>query len=154
MKRLTEMKGKNPDFAQEDLVDAIDNGNFPKWTMQIQVMTEEQAKNFRWNPFDVTKVWPHNEYPLIDVGIMELNEVPVNYFAHVEQSTFAPSNLIDGISFSPDKMLQGRLFSYADAHRYRVGVNSHHLPVNACPFRKQLPKRWLYGYGRQRWRCT
>lgn len=130
----TEMKGKNPDFAQEDLVDAIDNGNFPKWTMQIQVMTEEQAKNFRWNPFDVTKVWPHSEYPLIDVGVMELNEVPVNYFAHVEQSTFAPSNLIDGISFSPDKMLQGRLFSYADAHRYRVGVNSHHLPVNACPF--------------------
>lgn len=128
------MKGKNPDFAQQDLVEAIDNGNFPKWTLQIQVMTEEQARTFRWNPFDVTKVWPHEEFPLIEVGVMELNEVPINYFAHVEQSTFSPSHLIDGISFSPDKMLQGRLFSYPDAHRYRVGANAHLLPVNACPF--------------------
>lgn len=128
------MAGENPDFAQEDLCNAIENGDFPKWTMYIQVMTEEQAKDFRWNPFDVTKVWFHDDFPLIEVGEMELNEVPVNYFAHVEQSTFSPSNLINGISFSPDKMLQGRLFSYPDAHRYRVGVNSHQLEVNRCPF--------------------
>jgi catalase len=128
------MAGENPDFAQEDLCNAIENGDFPKWTMYIQVMTEEQAKDFRWNPFDVTKVWFHDDFPLIEVGEMELNEVPVNYFAHVEQSTFSPSSLINGISFSPDKMLQGRLFSYPDAHRYRVGVNAHLLEVNRCPF--------------------
>lgn len=128
------MKGENPDFAQEDLMQSIESGEFPKWTLYIQVMTNEQAKEFRWNPFDVTKVWFHDEFPLIEVGEMELNEIPVNYFAHVEQSTFAPSNLINGISFSPDKMLQGRLFSYSDAHRYRVGSNSHLLEVNRCPF--------------------
>lgn len=128
------MAGKNPDFAQEDLCDAIENGDFPKWTMYIQVMTEEEARDFRWNPFDITKVWFQKDFPLIEVGEMELNEIPVNYFAHVEQSTFSPSNLINGISFSPDKMLQGRLFSYPDAHRYRVGVNAHQLEVNRCPF--------------------
>jgi len=128
------MAGENPDFAQEDLCNAIENGNFPKWTMYIQVMTEEQAKDFRWNPFDITKVWFQSDFPLIEVGEMELNEVPVNYFAHVEQSAFSPSSLINGISFSPDKMLQGRLFSYPDAHRYRVGVNAHQLEVNRCPF--------------------
>ncbi|GAA5099496.1 catalase [Chryseobacterium ginsengisoli] len=128
------MAGENPDFAQEDLCKAIENGDFPKWTMYIQVMTEEQARDFRWNPFDITKVWFQGDFPLIEVGEMELNEVPINYFAHVEQSTFSPSNLINGISFSPDKMLQGRLFSYPDAHRYRVGVNSHQLEVNRCPF--------------------
>jgi catalase len=128
------MKGENPDFAQEDLVYAIAEGNYPKWTLSIQIMTEEQAQEFRWNPFDVTKVWFHDEFPLIEVGEMELNEIPNNFFAHVEQSTFSPSNLISGISFSPDKMLQGRLFSYPDAHRYRVGVNAHQLEVNRCPF--------------------
>jgi len=128
------MAGENPDFAQEDLCDAIENGDFPKWTMYIQVMTEQQARDFRWNPFDITKVWFQGDFPLIEVGEMELNEVPVNYFAHVEQSTFSPANLINGISFSPDKMLQGRLFSYPDAHRYRVGVNAHQLEVNRCPF--------------------
>lgn len=128
------MAGKNPDFAQEDLCNAIENGDFPKWTMYIQVMTEEQARDFRWNPFDITKVWFQKDFPLIEVGQMELNEIPVNYFAHVEQSTFSPSSLINGISFSPDKMLQGRLFSYPDAHRYRVGVNAHQLEVNRCPF--------------------
>lgn len=126
--------GENPDFAQEDLCRAIEEGNFPKWTMYIQVMTDEQAKEFRWNPFDVTKVWFHDDFPLIEVGEMELNEIPKNYFAHVEQSIFSPSNLVDGISFSPDKMLQGRLFSYPDAHRYRVGVNAHQLEVNRCAF--------------------
>ncbi|WP_374330722.1 catalase [Soonwooa sp.] len=130
----TKMKGENPDFAQEDLVNAIEAGDFPKWTLYIQTMTEEQAKEFRWNPFDVTKVWPHSEFPLIEVGEMELNEIPVNYFAHVEQAAFSPSHLVDGISFSPDKMLQGRLFSYPDAHRYRLGANSHLLEVNRCPF--------------------
>ncbi|SFI43220.1 catalase [Halpernia frigidisoli] len=130
----TKMKGENPDFAQEDLVNAITNGNFPKWKMYIQIMTEEQAKEFRWNPFDVTKVWFQNEYPLIEVGEMELNEIPNNYFAHVEQAAFEPNNLINGISFSPDKMLQGRLFSYADAARYRIGVNGNQLEVNRCPF--------------------
>ena len=128
------MKGENPDFAQEDLVYAIAEGNYPKWTLSIQVMTEEQAQEFRWNPFDVTKVWFHDEFPLIEIGEVELNEIPNNFFAHVEQSTFSPSNLISGISFSPDKILQGRLFSYPDAHRYRVGVNAHQLEVNRCPF--------------------
>ncbi len=130
----TQKAGENPDFAQEDLCNAIENGDFPKWTMYIQVMTEEESREFKWNPFDITKVWPQAEFPLIEVGEMELNEIPKNYFAHVEQSTFSPSNLIDGISFSPDKMLQGRLFSYPDAHRYRVGVNAHQLEVNRCPF--------------------
>lgn len=130
----TQMKGENLDFAQEDLVNAIEKGNFPKWTLYIQVMTEEQAKEFRWNPFDVTKVWFHEDFPLIEVGELELNTLPPNYFAHVEQAAFSPSNLIDGISFSPDRMLQGRLFSYPDAHRYRIGVNAHQLEVNRCPF--------------------
>lgn len=130
----TKMAGENPDFAQEDLVRAIAEKEYPKWTMYLQVMTEAQAKDFKWNPFDVTKVWPHAEFPLMEVGEMELNEIPKNYFAHVEQAAFAPSNLIDGISFSPDKMLQGRLFSYPDAQRYRLGVNAHQLEVNRCPF--------------------
>jgi catalase len=135
------MSGENPDFAQEDLVNAIENNEFPKWTLFIQVMTEEQAQEFRWNPFDVTKVWFQDEFPLLEVGEMELNEIPDNFFAHVEQATFSPSNLISGISFSPDKMLQGRLFSYPDAHRYRVGVNSHLLEVNRCPFSVNNYKR-------------
>lgn len=130
----TAMKGDNPDFAQQDLVEAIENGDFPKWTVYIQVMTEEQSKDFRWNPFDVTKVWFHDDYPLIEVGELELNEIPSNFFAHVEQAAFSPSNLVNGISFSPDKMLQGRLFSYPDAHRYRIGVNFNQLEVNRCPF--------------------
>lgn len=129
-----EMKGKDPDFAQRDLVEAIDNGHFPKWTLKIQVMTEEQARNFRFNPFDLTKVWPHKEFPLIEVGELELNENPNNYFADVEQSAFAPAHIVDGIGFSPDKMLQGRLLSYPDAHRYRLGVNYEQLPVNKCPY--------------------
>jgi catalase len=93
-------------------------------------MTEEQAKKFRWNPFDVTKVWPHKEYPLIEAGVMELNEIPANYFADVEQAAFAPSHTVDGIGLSPDKMLQGRILAYPDAHRYRLGANYEQLPVN------------------------
>jgi catalase len=102
--------------------------------MMIQVMTEKQAREFRFNPFDLTKVWPHADFPLIDVGIMELNQVPKNYFADVEQSAFAPAHVIDGISYSPDKMLQGRLLSYPDAHRYRLGANYEQIPVNKCPY--------------------
>ncbi|MFI5134240.1 MAG: catalase [Chitinophagales bacterium] len=129
-----EMKGKDPDHAQRDLVNAIQNKEFPKWELNIQVMPENDAKNYRWNPFDLTKVWPHKDYPLIPVGIMELNEIPENYFAHVEQAAFSPANVVDGISYSPDKMLQGRLLAYPDAHRYRLGVNYEQLPVNKCPF--------------------
>lgn len=125
-----ELRGKDPDYSQRDLVNAISGGDFPKWALKIQVMTLEQAENFRWNPFDVTKVWPHSEYPLTDVGIMELNEIPANYHADVEQSAFAPSHTVDGISLSPDKMLQGRILAYPDAHRYRLGANYEQIPVN------------------------
>lgn len=128
------MKGEDPDWAQRDLVEAIEQGNFPKWNVKVQIMTEEQAKEFKFNPFDLTKVWPHGDYPLIDVGVMELNEVPENYFAEVEQSAFAPAHVIDGISYSPDKMLQGRILSYPDAHRYRLGANYEQIPVNRCPY--------------------
>lgn len=130
----TEMKGKDPDYAQRDLVDAIENGDFPRYALKIQVMTQEEAQSFQWNPFDLTKVWPHADFPLIDVGTIELNEIPDNYFQDVEQAAFAPANLVDGIGFSPDKMLQGRILSYPDAHRYRIGVNFESLPVNRCPF--------------------
>ena len=124
------LKGKDPDYSQRDLVEAINRGDFPKWALKIQVMTDEQAKKFKFNPFDITKVWPHSDYPLIDVGIMELNEIPANYFADVEQAAFAPANIVDGISLSPDKMLQGRILAYPDAHRYRLGANYQQIPVN------------------------
>lgn len=129
-----QMKAQDMDFAQRDLVEAIDSGNFPKWDLKIQVMTEEQAQTFQWNPFDLTKVWPHGDYPLIDVGTLELNQIPKNFFADVEQSAFAPAHVVDGIGYSPDKMLQGRLLSYPDAHRYRLGVNYEQIPVNKCPY--------------------
>jgi catalase len=115
---------------QKDLYEAIERGEYPRWTMNIQVMTEEQAASFPWNPFDLTKVWPHADFPLIEVGVLELNRNPENYHAEVEQSSFSPSALVPGIGPSPDKMLQARLMSYADAHRYRVGNNYHQLPVN------------------------
>lgn len=120
---------------QRDLFDAIEKGDFPKWKFSVQIMTEEQAKTFRWNPFDLTKVWPHKEFPLIEVGVLELNRNPANYHAEVEQSSFSPSAFVPGIGPSPDKMLQARLMSYADAHRYRVGNNFQQLPVNKprCP---------------------
>ncbi len=124
------MKGKDPDWAQRDLVAAIEKGDYPKWTVKIQIMTEEQAKTFKWNPFDLTKIWPHSEYPLMDVGVVELNKIPENYFRDVEQSAFAPAHVVDGIGYSPDKMLQGRLLSYPDAHRYRLGANYEQIPVN------------------------
>lgn len=126
--------GEHPDSAQEDLCDAIEQGIFPSWIMYIQVMTEEQAKNSRWNPFDVTKVWFQDEFPLIEIGKIELNEIPSDYFSHVEQAAFAPSNLIPGIGFSPDKMLQARLFSYPDSQRHRIGINAGQIQVNQSPF--------------------
>jgi catalase len=118
-----------------DLLAAIDNGDFPKWTLFIQVMTEPQARAHKHNPFDLTKVWPKADYPLIEVGEMELNRYPENFFAEVEQAAFSPANVVPGIGFSPDRMLQARLFSYGDAQRYRLGVNFNHIPVNAprCP---------------------
>jgi catalase len=128
------MKSKDMDFSQRDLVESIDNGHFPKWALKIQVMTNDQAKQFKWNPFDLTKIWPHKDFPLIDVGTMELNENAKNYFAEVEQSAFAPAHVIDGIGYSPDKMLQGRLLSYPDAHRHRLGGNYEQIPVNRCPY--------------------
>lgn len=121
--------------AQKDLVDAIDRGEFPSWTVKVQIMPEAAARNYHINPFDLTKVWPHKDYPLIEIGQLELNRNVDNYFAETEQAAFAPSNLVPGIGASPDKMLQARLLAYQDAHRYRVGVNVNQLPVNAgkCP---------------------
>ena len=128
--QAVEIKGKDPDYSQRDLLESINKGNYPKWALKIQLMTDAQAKNFRWNPFDLTKIWPHSEYPLVDVGVMELNEIPANYFADVEQAAFAPAHVVNGIGLSPDKMLQGRILSYPDAHRYRLGVNYEQIPVN------------------------
>lgn len=116
---------------QRDLYEAIEKGQYPKWKMYIQVMTEEQADNMPYNPFDLTKIWSKKEFPLIPVGIFELNRNPENYFADVEQAAFSPANVVPGISFSPDRMLHGRLFSYEDAQRYRLGVNFHQIPVNS-----------------------
>jgi len=127
--------GKCRESHQRDLFESIEKGEFPKWDMKIQVVPEAEAANFPFNPFDLTKVWPHKDYPLIDVGVLELNKNPENYFAEVEQAAFNPGNIVPGIGFSPDKMLQGRLFSYGDAQRYRLGVNHHLIPVNRarCP---------------------
>jgi catalase len=120
---------------QRDLFDSIEEGNFPRWTLFVQIMTENEAQRSPFNPFDLTKVWFHKDFPLIEVGVLELNRNPENYFAEVEQSAFNPANIVPGIGFSPDKMLQGRLFSYGDAQRYRLGVNHHLIPVNRphCP---------------------
>lgn len=128
------MKSQDPDFAQRDLLDNIDAGNFPRWDMKIQVMTEAESRTYHINPFDLTKVWPHGDYPLIDVGVIELNRNPDNYFQDVEQAAFAPAHIVDGIGFSPDKMLQGRILSYPDAQRYRLGANYEQIPVNRCPY--------------------
>ncbi len=130
-----ELVGKDRESHQRDLLESIDNKDFPKWDMKIQVMAEDDAEKCDFNPFDLTKVWPHADYPLIDVGVLELNRNPENYFAEVEQSAFNPTNIVPGIGFSPDKMLQGRLFSYGDAQRYRLGINHNQIPVNQprCP---------------------
>ncbi|MGL4952039.1 MAG: catalase, partial [Mycoplasma sp.] len=117
----SEICGKDPQFSQRDLVEAIETKQYPSWTVKVQIMTEEQAKEYNFDPFDVTKVWLHKDFPLIEIGRFELNKNVGNFFAETEQATFSPANIIPGIDFSPDKLLQGRLFSYGDAHRYRVG---------------------------------
>ncbi|MDI9394876.1 MAG: catalase [Euryarchaeota archaeon] len=123
--------GMDRESHQRDLYEAIEKGKFPKWKMYIQVMTEEEANSMKNNPFDLTKMWYKKDFPLIPVGEFELNKNPDNYFADVEQAAFSPANVVPGISFSPDRMLQGRLFSYGDAQRYRLGVNHHQIPVNS-----------------------
>ncbi|MCL6516536.1 catalase [Alicyclobacillus sp.] len=122
--------GEDPDHATRDLYQAIERGEYPSWTLYVQIMPLEDAQTYRFDPFDVTKVWSHKDYPLIPVGRLVLNRNPENYFAEVEQAAFSPANFVPGIGPSPDKMLQGRLFAYADAHRYRLGVNHALLPVN------------------------
>lgn len=131
----TEIVGKDRESHQRDLFDAIERGDFPRWTLYLQVMTEDEADNYKENPFDISKVWSHKDFPLIEVGVLELNRNPENYFADVEQAAFNPANIVPGVGLSPDKLLQGRLFSYGDAQRYRLGVNHGHIPVNApkCP---------------------
>jgi catalase len=124
--------GENPNYHHSDLLQAIDRGEFPSWTVKVQIMPVAEAANYRFNPFDLTKVWPYQDYPLHEIGKLTLNRNPDNYFADVEQSAFNPANFVPGIGPSPDKMLQGRLFSYGDAHRYRLGINHTQLPVN-CP---------------------
>ena len=123
--------GKTRESYQEDLINAVDEGNYPKWTLYIQVMPEEEAGNQAYNPFDLTKVWPHKDFPLIEVGELEMHTVPENYFQLIENAAYSPSNVVPGIGFSPDKMLQARIFSYADAHRYRLGTHYEALPANA-----------------------
>jgi catalase len=127
--------GKDRESHQKDLYEAIERGEFPRWELKVQIMPEEDAKAYRFHPFDLSKVWSHKDYTLIDVGVLELNRNPENYHADVEQSAFNPANMVPGIGFSPDKMLQGRLFSYGDTQRYRLGVNHAQIPVNAprCP---------------------
>ena len=129
------LAGQCPDYHTIQLFEMIKNGQYPSWTLHVQIMPEVEAENYRWNPFDLTKVWPHGDYPLIEVGQMELNRNPENYFADIEQAAFSPGNAVPGISFSPDKMLQARIVSYSDAHRYRLGTNYESLPVNRpkCP---------------------
>ena len=122
--------GQDRESSQKDLYEHIAKGDFPRWNMQVQIMPETDAETYHLNPFDVTKVWPHADYPCIDVGVLELNHNPENYFQEIEQAAFSPSNIVPGIGFSPDKMLQARIFSYGDAHRYRLGVWYEKLPVN------------------------
>nr|WP_314637683.1 catalase [uncultured Janthinobacterium sp.] len=131
-----ELVGKDRESSHRDLYESIENKDFPRWTLYVQIMPEKEAGTYHINPFDLSKVWPHGDYPLIEVGVLELNRNADNHFAEVEQAAFNPANVVPGISFSPDKMLQGRLFSYGDAQRYRLGVNHSHIPVNApkCPF--------------------
>jgi len=137
-----QIAGEDADFHIRDLHTAIEAGDFPSWTLSVQIMPYADAATYRFNPFDLTKVWPKGDYPLIEVGTMTLNRNPENYFAQIEQATFAPSNFVPGIAASPDKMLLARIFSYADAHRYRVGTNHAQLPVNA-------PKSPVHTYSKE-----
>ena len=148
------LAGTDPDHAQRDLFNAIASGKFPKWNVFIQVMSEAEATAWEqktgWNPFDLTKVWPYKDFPRIPVGVLELNRNPQNYHAEVEQVAFSPANIVPGLGFSPDKMLQGRLFAYHDAQLYRVGTNHQHLPVNRprCPFHNQQRDGQMAGVGK------
>jgi Catalase len=146
------INGMDREYHGRDLYDAIEKGDYPKWTMYIQVMTEEQARNHYENPFDITKVWRHREFPLIEVGELELNKNPENYFEEVEQAAFTPAHVVPGIGFSPDKFLQGRLFAYGDAQRYRLGVNYNQIPVNrakceVCDYHRDGAMRADGNYG-------
>ena len=142
-KDAVRLAGEDPDYAQRDLFGAIARGGFPRWNVLIQVMSEAERvvweKRTGWNAFDLTKVWPHADFPRVPVGVLELNRNPANYHAEVEQVAFSPANVVPGLGYSPDKMLQGRLFAYHDAQLYRVGTNHQHLPVNRprCPFHNQ-----------------
>jgi len=137
VEKALELSAIDPDYSIRDLYNRIRTGDYPTWTFHIQVMTFEQAEGFRWNPFDVTKVWPHSEFPLIPVGKLVLNKNPTNYFSDVEQIAFGPDHMIPGIEPSLDKLLQGRLFAYSDTHRHRLGANFLQIPVN-CPFRVKV----------------
>ena len=130
--------GKDADFHRRDLFEAIEGSDFPQWRLSMQIMPYEQARDYRYNPFDLTKIWPHSDYPLIPVGTMTLNKNPENFFAEIDQAGFAPSNIVPGIGFSPDKMLLGRVFAYADAHRARLGTNFDQLPINQPKVKKNL----------------
>lgn len=128
---------KEKDFSTKDLYDEIQKGNYPSWKFYVQVMPEKDAKDYRYDVFDITKIWPHSDYPLQMVGNLTLNRNPTNYHAEVEQSAFSPSHLVPGIEPSADKMLQGRLFSYPDTHRHRLGKNYDQIPIN-CPYRARV----------------
>lgn len=143
-----ELSGNDPDYAIRDLYNAIKTENYPSWSLFIQVMSFTEAEEWKFNPFDLTKVWPHKEFPLIPVGKLVLNRNPKNYFAEVEQSAFAPAHMVPGIEPSPDKMLQGRLFSYVDTHRHRLGTNYQQIPIN-CPYRARE-----YSYQRDGPQCV
>ena len=126
----TTTAGQNPDCHREDLYDAIEEGNYPVWDVKVQIMPLDEAENYRFNPFDLTKVWSKKDYPLHDVGYFVLNRNPRNFFAQIEQVALDPSNIVPGVGLSPDKMLQARVFAYADQQRYRIGPNYQQLPVN------------------------
>lgn len=139
--QATKLAGTDPDYAARDLFECIKKGDFPSWTAYVQIMTPEQAENFEFDPFDITKVWSQKKYPLIPVGRFVLNRNPDDYFGQIEQAAFSPGSFVPGIAASPDKMLQIRLFSYPDTHRHRLGTNFHQIPVNA-------PKSGVHNYQR------
>ncbi|CAG2120467.1 unnamed protein product, partial [Medioppia subpectinata] len=134
-----QLRGTDPDYARRDLFEAISGHRYPSWTLKMQVITEQEAKKFDFNPFDATKIWSTDKYPLLEIGVMTLNRNPANFFAEVEQIAFCPANMVPGIEPSPDLLLAGRMFSYADTQRYRLGTNHHLLPVNKARNRVMAP---------------
>ncbi|BCR85433.1 uncharacterized protein ACHE_20891A [Aspergillus chevalieri] len=147
------MAGENPDFLLQDLFDAIESGNYPVWNVYVQVMDPKDAENYKWNIFDMTKVWPHQDYPLRQIGRLTMNRNPQNYFTDIEQAAFSPSNMVPGFAPSADPMLQARMFAYPDAARYRLGTNYQMLPTNAphapvyCPFQRDGFMNFSSNYG-------